>query len=56
MGEKNAVIPANWPKEYSTQINASNPVPVSFNNEYKMNTYFSVSQKKKSFNLIYTQI
>ncbi|XP_031628131.1 phospholipase D3-like isoform X2 [Contarinia nasturtii] len=43
MGKKNAKIPQNWPIEYSTKINASNPVPVDFNNQYKMNTFFSSS-------------
>lgn len=42
MGKKNAVIPPSWPQEYSTKINASNPVGVNFNKDYKMNTYFSV--------------
>lgn len=43
MGKKDAVIPPTWPTEYSTQINASNPVPVEYNTNYTMNTYFSVS-------------
>lgn len=42
MGKPDAVIPPSWPKEYSTKINASNPLPVEFDNKFKMNTYFSV--------------
>lgn len=42
MGKKNAVIPPSWPKSYATRINATNPVPISFNGDYKLNTYFSV--------------
>ena len=42
MGKKDAVIPSSWPKEYSTKINASNPVRIKYNDEYKLNTYFSV--------------
>lgn len=42
MGKPDAVIPPSWPKEYSTKINASSPLPVEFDNKFKMNTYFSV--------------
>lgn len=42
MGKPNAEIPSNWPDSYRTRINASNPMPVKFNNDYQMNTYFSV--------------
>lgn len=51
MGKKNAVIPPSWPKEYSTKINALNPVSVNFNGQYIMNTYFSVS-KTTEFSII----
>lgn len=48
MGKPNATIPPSWPKDYSTRINAANPVLVNFNNDYNMNTYFSVSTNNLS--------
>lgn len=45
LGKENATIPSSWPVEYSTQINAMNPVQINFTNGFKMNAYFSVSQR-----------
>lgn len=42
MGAENAVVPQSWPKNYSTEINNVNPVPVKFNGQFDMNAYFSV--------------
>lgn len=42
MGKENAVIPPEWPQNYSTEINQLNPVPVNFNERFQMSTYFSV--------------
>lgn len=42
MGKPNAVIPPNWPDSYRTRINASNPMPIEFNHDFKMNTFLSV--------------
>lgn len=42
MGKDDARIPPAWPKTYATKFNITNPLTVNFNEEYKMNTYFSV--------------
>lgn len=43
MGKDDARIPPQWPKNYATKFNQTNPITVHFNDEYKMNTYLSVS-------------
>lgn len=42
MGKDDARIPPAWPGGYSTKFNATNPIAVNFNDEYRLNTYFSV--------------
>lgn len=42
MGKNKSIVPSSWPKEYSTRINDSNPMPITFNNNFETNAYISV--------------
>lgn len=53
MGVPNAVIPPYWPNAYRTKINASNPMLVEFNKDYKMNSFFSVRHTCKVSDVIF---
>lgn len=43
MGKDDARIPPQWPIGYATKYNLTNPIVVNYNDEYKMNTFISVS-------------
>ena len=42
LGEKNAVIPSEWPKEYATTFGYKHPMEVNFNGN-PSETYIAVS-------------
>lgn len=46
MGKDDARIPLQWPKGYATKYNLTQPLSVNYNDEYKMNTFISVSLVK----------
>lgn len=44
MGVPNSQIPKQWPDTYATKYNANNTLSVEFNNNFKVDTYISVSR------------
>lgn len=51
MGKENAVIPLSWPKEYSTNINSTNPISIEFNENFKFKVFVSV-RAADSFSIV----